>query len=214
MLTHANMMSQMQAISIRLSCTDRVLSILPVWHIFERVFEVFTVASGVCIYYTSIRHLGDDFKNVEPTFMGSAPRLWENLHQRILRNVRDAHPMRQLLFHTAVFLSRQYKSSLSFLYDNRLKLQSSSRARWAFFAPFHALRWVLVMPFYGFFNVAVLEAVRLSAGGSLKATISGGGALPSEIDRFFNDIGIPVLEGYGMTETAPFISVRLQEKPV
>jgi long-chain acyl-CoA synthetase len=66
----------------------------------------------------------------------------------------------------------------------------------------------MVLPFYGFFNVAVLEPVRLSAGGSLKATISGGGALPVEIDRFFNYIGIPVLEGYGMTETSPVIAVR------
>jgi long-chain acyl-CoA synthetase len=64
------------------------------------------------------------------------------------------------------------------------------------------------LPWYGFFNAAVLERVRQSAGGSLNVTISGGGALPLHIDKFFNYVGIPVLEGYGMTETSPVISVR------
>lgn len=214
MLTHSNMMSQVKGIPIDLNCTDRVLSILPVWHIFERVFEMFTITCGVCTYYSSVRHLADDLKNVEPTFMGSAPRLWESLYQKILNKVSDSHPMRQLLFHTAYFLSRQYKNSQYFLSGCDLKLEPFSKLKLVLLAPFHALRWLAVLPFYGFFNVAVLEPVRLSAGGSLKATVSGGGALPSEIDRFFNFIGIPVLEGYGMTETAPVIAVRRQENLV
>ena len=214
MLTHENMMSQVKVISVELSCTDRVLSILPIWHIFERVFEVFTIACGVCTYYSSIRYLAEDLKNVEPTFMGSAPRLWESLYQRIRKRVSEAHPMRRLLFHTAYFLSRQYNNSIYFLTGKQLQLKPQSVLKRVLLSPFHALRWLIVVPFYGFFNVAVLEPVRLSAGGSLKATISGGGALPVEIDRFFNYIGIPVLEGYGMTETSPVIAVRLEENIV
>ena len=214
MLSHGNIMSQMKVIPIKLNCTDRVLSILPVWHSFERVFEVYTISCGVCTYYTSIRTLADDLKNVEPTFMGSAPRLWESLHQRILKRVKEAHPMRRLLFHTAYFLSKQYKSSLYFMFDRKLKTEKESSLLRIVQLPFHALRWLLVTPFYGFFNVAVLEPIRLSAGGSLKATVSGGGALPKEIDRFFNYIGIPVLEGYGMTETSPVIAVRTEDQLV
>lgn len=214
MLTHENMMSQIRSIPVELSCTDRVLSILPIWHIFERVFEIFTISCGVCTYYSSVRHLGNDLKNVEPTFMGSAPRLWESLYQKIRKNVRQAHPMRQFLFHTAYFLSRQYRNSSYFLSGKRLYLEPPSTLKRILLTPFHALRWILVLPIYGFFNVAVLEPVRLSAGGSLKATISGGGALPVEIDRFFNYIGIPVLEGYGMTETSPVIAVRLEDNIV
>lgn len=211
MLTHKNIMSQMKVIPIELTCTDRVLSILPVWHIFERVFEVYSIACGVCTYYSSIKTLAEDLKNVEPTFMGSAPRLWENLYQRILKRVNESHPMRQLLFHTAYFLSKQYKSSLFFLFDKKLKLEPEPIVKRILLSPFHALRWMIVTPFYGFFNVAVLEPVRLSAGGSLKGTVSGGGALPFDIDQFFNYIGIPVLEGYGMTETSPVIAVRSEK---
>jgi long-chain acyl-CoA synthetase len=214
MLTHENMISQIRAIPIELTLTDRVLSILPVWHIFERVFEMYTIACGVCTYYSNVRHLADDLKNVEPTFMGSAPRLWENLHQKILQRVRDSHPMRRFLFHTAYFLSRQYNNSVYFLFGRELRLKPASTSKRIFLSPFHFLRWLIVLPLYGFFNVAVLEPVRLSAGGSLKATLSGGGALPAEIDRFFNYVGIPVLEGYGMTETSPVIAVRLEDNIV
>jgi len=63
-------------------------------------------------------------------------------------------------------------------------------------------------------DALVLTKIRAATGGRLRATISGGGALPLHIDEFFNDIGIPVLEGYGMTETSPIISVRLPENAV
>jgi long-chain acyl-CoA synthetase len=195
MLTHANMMSQMKVIPINLDCTDRVLSILPIWHIFERVFEVYTISSGVCTYYTGIRTLADDLKNVEPTFMGSAPRLWESLHEKILKRISQAHPMRRALFRIAYFLSKQYMDSVYFMTGNNLKMKPQSTVKRILLTPFQMLRWLLVLPWYGFFNAAVLEPIRLSAGGSLKATVSGGGALPVEIDKFFNYIGIPVLEG-------------------
>jgi len=208
MLTHANMMSQMKVIPISLDSTDRVLSILPVWHIFERVFEVYTISCGVCTYYTNIRTLAEDLKNVEPTFMGSAPRLWENLHQRILKKISEAHPVRRALFHIAYFLGKHYKDSIYHIRGNDLRLEAKPVWKQVLVLPLHLLRWLIVVPWYGFFNAAVLEPIRLSAGGSLKATVSGGGALPLEIDKFFNNIGIPVLEGYGMTETSPVLAVR------
>ncbi len=208
MLTHANMISQIERIPGYHSCTDRVLSVLPIWHIFERVMEMYTISFGACTYYSSIRNLGEDMRNVEPTFMASAPRLWEKLHERILKNIRESHPVRRALFHIAYFLSRHYKESIYFMSNMNLKLRPQPQWKRALLYPLHALRWLLVLPWYGFFNAAVLERIRLGAGGSLKATISGGGALPIDIDRFFNNVGIPVLEGYGMTETSPVIAVR------
>lgn len=208
MLTHANMMHQVETVPVPVGCTDRVLSILPVWHIFERVFEMLAIGCGGCTYYSSIRTLGEDLKNVEPTFMGSAPRLWENLHHRILKNVRKAHPVRRGLFQIAYFLGRHYQDSAFFLRGRRLETRPLPVWKRAVLSVGHGARWLVLLPWYGFFNAAVLEQVRLAAGGSLKATVSGGGALPIEIDRFFNHIGIPVLEGYGLTESSPVIAVR------
>jgi long-chain acyl-CoA synthetase len=208
MLTHANIISQLETIPVPVTCTDRILSILPVWHIFERVFEMLAISRGACTYYSSVRTLSEDLQNVEPTFMGSAPRLWENLHDRILKTVRASHPVRRALFHTAYFLARHYQDSVFFLRGRILKLRPVPPWKTALFSLGHALRWLLLLPAYGFFNAAVLERIRQAVGGSLKATVSGGGALPIEIDRFFNHIGIPVLEGYGMTESAPVLAVR------
>lgn len=208
MLTHANMMSQIRNLPGVYNCNDRVLSVLPIWHVFERVIEMYTIAFGGCTYYSSVITLGDDMRNVEPTFMASAPRLWEKLHERIMKNIKASHPVRQILFHIAYFLARNFKSSEYFITNKNLQMKSLPFWKRALFLPFHVLRWLIVLPWYGFFNAAVLERIRLGAGGSLKLTISGGGALPIHIDRFFNNVGIPVLEGYGLTETSPVLSVR------
>jgi long-chain acyl-CoA synthetase len=208
MLSHANMVSQIRNLPGIHNCTDRVLSVLPIWHIFERVMEMYTMSFGGCTFYSSILCLGEDMRNVEPTFMASAPRLWEKLHERIIKNIKASHPVRQILFHIAYFLSRQYKESEYFITNKKLKMKYQPWWKTVLLYPFHIIRWTIVMPWYGFFNAAVLERIRLGAGGSLKTTISGGGALPLHIDKFFNYVGIPVLEGYGMTETSPVISVR------
>ena len=214
MLTHANMISQIKNLPGQHNCSDRIISVLPIWHIFERVMEMYTISFGGCTYYSSILNLGEDMRNVEPTFMASAPRLWEKMHERILKNIKSSHPVRQVLFHIAYFLSRQYTVSQYFITNKNLKMKPQPLWKRILFMPFHLIRWTIVLPWYGFFNAAVLERIRLGAGGSLKATISGGGALPIHIDRFFNFVGIPVLEGYGMTETSPVISVRSDENLV
>ena len=208
MLTHANMVSQIANLPGRHNSNDRNLSVLPIWHVFERVIEMYAISFGACTYYSGVLTLAEDMQNVEPTIMASAPRLWEKVHERILKGVKASHPVRQVLFHMAYFLARQYKDSIYFLTDTKIKLRPLPWWQRAILTPFHVLRWLLVLPWYGFFNAAVLERIRLTAGGSLVATISGGGALPQHIDRFFNYVGIPVLEGYGMTETSPVISVR------
>lgn len=214
MLTHANIMSQIRNIPGHHNCNDRAISILPIWHIFERVIEMYTISFGGCTFYSSILTLGDDMRNVEPTFMASAPRIWEKLYERILKNVKSSHWMRQILFHIAYFLARQYKGSLYFITNTNLQMRRQSIWERILLMPFYVIRWVIVLPWYGFFNAAVLERIRLGAGGGLKVTISGGGALPYHVDKFFNNVGIPVLEGYGMTETTPVISVREKLKLV
>lgn len=214
MLTHANVMSQIRTLPAQHTCTDRVLSVLPVWHIFERIMEMYSISCGACTYYSGIRTLAGDMQNVEPTFMASAPRLWETLHQRILQTIDRSHPMRRLLFRIAYGLARAYRGSLDYLRNRNLQTRPQSVRQRALFSVGHALRWLGVLPWYGFFNVAVLERVRRSVGGSLNMTISGGGALPVEIDRFFNTIGIPILEGYGLTETSPVLAVRVPSHPV
>lgn len=214
MLKHSNVMFIMDRIPMDLGVNDRLLSILPVWHIFERVLEMYTISRGAATYYTNIRKLGEDLRNVQPTFMGSAPRLWENLYLKILDNVQASHPMRRFLFHTAYGLAEIYKNSLFFMRDRKLHLHKPNKLLFAVGWVMHFIRFVLISPLYGFFNISVLERIRQSVGACLKASISGGGALPPHVDKFFNYVGISVLEGYGMTETSAVISARTKENLV
>lgn len=214
MLTHANMMYQIEAVPIAIGPTDRILSILPVWHIFERVFNVLAIACGAATHYSSPRSLVEDLKTVRPTFMGSAPRLWESLHQRILKGVDAAPPIRRRLFHLAHATGRRFRDSAFYLRGWSLQLEPETRFQRCVRTPLHAIRWLGLLPLFLLFDRLVFKQIRLAIGGCLKATVSGGGALPETIDRFFNTIGIPVLEGYGLTETAPVLAVRTMEKRV
>jgi len=208
MLTHANMVSQVKNLPFPLEPDDRLLSILPVWHSYERIFQMIAISNGCCTYFTSLRTLADDLKTVRPTIMASAPRLWENLYLRIMKNVRESHWIRRGLFHAAYFCSRMVKGSLFFLQGKKIDLVGRSPFYSVFLGILHTMRIALFCAPYVALNAVVLEKLRMIVGGSFKGTVSGGGALQPHVDEFFNYIGIPVQEGYGLTETAPVVAVR------
>ncbi len=214
MLTHDNMMSQVKYLPFVLAPGDRVLSILPVWHSYERVFEMVTVSRGACTYYTSLRTIGDDLRKVRPTWMASAPRLWEGLYNRILQNVAQAPPVRRSLFRAAYHCSREYKSALFFLTGRRLDVKGRTLFESLGLAVQSLLRILVYAVPAKLLDGIVLKKLRGVVGGEFKGTVSGGGALPPHVDEFFNYIGIPVLEGYGMTETSPVLAVRTWAKLV
>ncbi len=214
MLTHDNMLSQVRYLPFELYPDDRILSILPAWHSYERIFEMVTVSRGVCTYYTNIRTLSDDLRKVRPTWMASAPRLWEGVYNRILHNVKNAPLLRRALFAAAYHCSREFQRARFFLSGQLIDLHGR---RWGeslglMFASLGKLA-VYALP-YAVLDRLVLHKLRLVVGGEFHGTVSGGGALPPHVDEFFNYIGIPVLEGYGMTETSPVLAVRTWSKHI
>ena len=208
MLTHDNMLSQARYLPFDLTPGDRILSILPVWHSYERVFEMVTVSHGSCTYYTSLRAVGEDLRKARPTWMASAPRLWEGLYHRILQNVAQAPPLRRALFRAAYHCSREYQSAWFFLTGRLLDLHGRSMSQSLGLAASSLVKLLLYALPHKILDVLVLRKLRGVVGGEFRGTVSGGGALPPHIDEFFNFIGIPVLEGYGMTETSPVLAVR------
>ena len=214
MLTHDNMLSQARYLPFDLTPGDRILSILPVWHSYERVFEMVTVSHGSCTYYTSLRAIGEDLRKARPTWMASAPRLWEGLYNRILQNVSQASPLRRALFRAAYHCSREYQSAWFFLTGRRLDLHGRSRPQSLRLAASSLAKLLLYALPHKILDLLVLKKLRGVVGGEFRGTVSGGGALPPHIDEFFNFIGIPVFEGYGMTETSPVLAVRTWRKLV
>ncbi len=213
-LTHDNMLSQVRHLPFRLYPDDRVLSILPVWHSYERVFEMVAVSRGVCTYYTSVRTIADDLQKVRPTFLASAPRLWEGLYTRIVQKVRTGPVLARALFHAAYHCSREFQSAHFFLTGQLMDLHGRTWAESLRMAARSIAKIVLYALPYALLDAVVLKKLRALLGGEFRGTVSGGGALPPHVDEFFNYIGIPVLEGYGMTETSPVLAVRTFERRV
>lgn len=214
MLTHGNVISQIRNLPLGFTRQDVMLSILPVWHIFERAFEVISIASGAKTVYTNVKHLKSDLQAVRPTFMASAPRLWESIYNGIMARVAEGSPLRRGLFRLAVALNHTYRNALREIRGQNLCMNPKNfLERLASLASAILLAIITFVPAL-LLDSIVLTKIRAATGGRLRATISGGGALPLHIDEFFNDIGISVLEGYGMTETSPIISVRLPHNAV
>lgn len=208
MLTHKNIISQAKNIPIDFMQEDRILTILPIWHAFERAIHIKALKSGGCYYYSSRTRFAEDLKEVQPTFMASVPRLWDILYQKTLKRISRLHPMRRLLFTMAVFFSKHFRESSRFLMGKTWKGRPHNPVLWLILMVYHSVKWFLLLPHFGFFNAAVMESVRMGMGGCFKGSISGGGALSEDVDYFFNNVGVRVLEGYGLTETSPVLAVR------
>lgn len=213
-LTHAGMCSQIQNLPLDFHPGDRALSILPIWHSYERVFEMLALASGACTSYTSLRALGGDLKVVRPTIMASAPRLWENLYQKIFDNIRSASPLRRAIFHAAYASTRSVRRAERFFLGQQLDTTGRGALENLPLAITHALAWLVAIAPHRLLDLLVFVKLRAMVGGKFRGTISGGGALQPHVDEFLNFIGIPMLEGYGMTETSPVLAVRTWENLV
>ena len=208
-LTHSNMTSQVRNLPFDLGPGDRALTILPVWHSYERVFEMVAISMGVCTYYTNLRSIGEDLKTVRPTVMASAPRLWENLYQKLMARIDEAPPLRRGLFHAARFCTCHVKRAESYFRGQELATSGRPLFERGARAVAHFFRWIVLYVPYRILDRLVLAKLRAAVGcGEFRGTISGGGALQPHVDEFFNFIGIPVLEGYGLTESSPVLAVR------
>ncbi len=212
MLTHANMVSQVRTLKplVKLKLEDKALSILPIWHVFERVVEYLFISAGGQTFYTTIRTIVADLSDVQPTIMGSAPRLWEMVYQKMMAKIDKSPTVAKMLIKTSLFALSQVNQAKRFFNGTLRYLEKPTfmdRFNGFFVHAFCFLLWILPATLLSF----VPKKLRAVTGNQLRGTISGGGALPSHIDLFFNDIGIPVWEGYGMTETSPVISVRPPE---
>ncbi|EQA36158.1 AMP-binding enzyme [Leptospira inadai serovar Lyme str. 10] len=252
-LMHSNMMHQVLNVTpmLKINAEARLLSILPVWHVFERVVEYVCISIGATTYYTNVRDLRQDLATVKPTFMGSAPRLWENIYNGIYTRINDpgqTPAFRRALFKLAYFFSDKNNASTRFLSGNEVDYHGRNPVKSFFYGILMVIQYLLTGPFtlsiitaiaaytlaptsFGYLSFplyivsglalflnsvaldkVVLSKIRTATGGNLRASISGGGALPRHVDEFFNNIGINVLEGYGMTETSPVLSVRTFQK--
>ena len=215
MLTHHNYLFQVGCIPERIdvSTGDVWLSVLPVWHSFERVMQYIIVGSASTIAYS--KPIGqvmlEDFQAVRPVWMASVPRIWESIRAGVYRNVREqgGATLGLFLFFTAV--GGAHASLTNMMRGLMPRLRRRSRVVEVLIA---AIPFLLLYPLRALGDALVFRKIRARLGGRFVAGISGGGALPPAVDRFFQAANVLLLEGYGLTETAPVLAVRKQHGPV
>lgn len=186
MLSHKNIASNAMTCELRLPILkgrSKALSFLPVCHIYERMLQYLYVYTGTGIYFAeSLETISDNLKEVSPEVMSAVPRLLEKVYDKIIAKGADLTGIKKKLFFWAVELGLEWEpyGANGWWYEKKLGL-----ARKLIFS-----KWQ--------------EAL----GGNLLAIASGSAALQPRLARVFNAAGVPVMEGYGLTETSPVISVN------
>jgi long-chain acyl-CoA synthetase len=205
MLTHANLLHQIHTAGTVLQPRpgDRVLSILPSWHSYERTCEYFLLSQGCTQTYTNIRYLKQDLREHQPHYMVAVPRLWESIYEGAQKQFRDQSANNQKLVNFFFKISQDYLQAHRIVtgldIDRQFNPGSKLGAR---------LKSLVLKPLHQLGDKLVYQKVRSATGGQIKHIINGGGALPLHIDNFFDIVGVSILVGYGLTETAPITNVR------
>lgn len=204
-LSHGNLLHQMRSLACvaRPEAGDPVLSVLPIWHAYERSAEYFFFSCACSQTYTTIKQLKKDLPRVKPVVMVTVPRLWEAVQAGFEDVLKTFPASRQRLLRAALANSSAYglarRRSLDLMLEpqrkrDRLRATAEAARRW----PAHALASQLIWP-----------KLRLQlSGGQLRYPINGGGAIAPHVDAFFEAVGIELLVGYGLTETSPVVSCR------
>jgi len=191
MLSHGNLLFNFEAANqvVDFYETDVFLAFLPLSHIYGRIVdEVVALGKGAAVVFAEalIERLPANMVEVKPTVMGSVPRLYERVYARVQSAVEAGSPLKQRIFHWASGLGAQK-------YANHLADRPNSP--W--------LRAQLKVA-----DVLVFGKIRERTGGRVRYFVSGSAPLAREIGEFFYGMGMLVLEGYGLTETSPFVSIN------
>jgi long-chain acyl-CoA synthetase len=204
-LSQANLLHQLRnlGVAVQPHPGDRVLSVLPIWHAYERSAEYFLLSCGCRQSYTNLKQLRPDLQKLRPQYLISVPRLWEALLSGFEDALAAMPASRQLLLRSALANGRAYALARRIAQD--LSLQPEPPLRRLAAAAEAAGRWPLQRLAASLLWPKVRQQL---VGGSLRTAISGGGALASHVDGFFETIGIELLVGYGLTETSPVLTCR------
>ena len=206
MLSHGNLLHQINHLRsiLQPDLGDRVLSILPTWHVFGRVATYFLLSQGCVQIYTNIRRVKQDLKTYKPHYMASVPRLWESIYEGIQKQFRNQPSMRRLLINLFFGASHRYiraRRIVDGLDVTQLHASGGQRG-WA------QLQQWLWQPLHQLGDRIVYHNVREAMGGCFKQSVSGGGSLAMHLETFFEIVGVELLVGYGLTETSPVLTAR------
>ena len=187
MLSHSNVISNIEAsrILFPLVAGDKVLSFLPICHIFERMVYYTYMSLGVSIMFTGTDNLGGDngdLRTLKPNFFTTVPRLLEKVYEKIYNKGLELTGIKKFLFFWALRLTEDYTFQRKYSGIAKIKLSIADKLIFS--------KW------------------REALGGKVKGIVTGAAACPRKMAQVFSAAGIPIREGYGLTETSPVLTVN------
>ena len=185
---------------------EKWLSVLPVWHSFERIIQyLFISLSHTIVYSKPIgKIMLTDIQRENPDYMGSVPRIWETVKAGVYQNVRSMSKVKKALFNFFLSVGKHYSNAEKKVLGSTAHTKSGSvmSDRVLGFFPY-----ILLKPFNLLGQKLVFSQVKNKLGKNFKFGISGGGSMGKDVEEFFAAVGIKLLNGYGMTETGPVIGI-------
>ncbi len=212
MLTHGNFLFEVEAAQsvLQLKVNEKVLSILPTWHSYERAFEYFIFSQGCTQIYTNLRTIKKDLKEHKPDYMVAVPRLWESIYEGVQKQFREQPASKQKLVNFFLKTSQKYITAKRVVQGLNVENLSPSLGD-----KFRAM--LVVFGLWGIHQLGhklVYQKVREATGGNFKYIVSGGGSIAEHLEDFYEIVGIEILGGYGLTETSPITHVRRPDRNI
>lgn len=214
MLTHDNYISQLSCISTFLPSKpgESWLTILPVWHVFERLIQYVAVYFGNCLAYS--KPIGQillaDMAVIKPHWMCGVPRLWAQLAKGVRKAMEKKGGIALKLFKFFLMIGKHYANSKDKVLGHVCRITKRNRVLDCLCG---IIPMILLWPLHKLGDILVFSKLREKFGGRLNIAISGGGALQKENEDFYRAVGLNLLEGYGLSETAPVVSFRYYKEP-
>lgn len=212
MLSHGNLMHQVENLSVVVQPRpgDKVLTILPTWHSYERACEYFLLSQACTLVYTNPRFIKQDLQQEQPHYLVAVPRIWETVYEGIQRQLKEKSPLMQRLIHTLMAASEGYV--LAGRIAGNQSILHYGVSPWVRVGA--RLQQGLLWPVHRLADALIYRKVRQALGPNFQQAISGGGSLPAYLDLFYEVVGISILNGYGLTETSPVLCARRPDNNV
>jgi long-chain acyl-CoA synthetase len=209
MLCHRNFIHQLNQLPeiVEFKPGQRWLSVLPVWHSFERILQYLILSQASTIAYSKPigKILLTDLQRVNPSFMGSVPRIWETVKAGVYQSIKAQGKAKQRLFDVFVGIATARAKYRDMFHGHLATFRRRSRI-------VDLLRSLLPLavltPLWHLGDMLAFRQIKAKLGSNFIAGVSGGGSLSEPVDTFFKAIGVSLLDGYGLTESAPVVAVR------
>lgn len=185
-----------------------VITVLQPWHAYERQMQLMYLSKGCHLHYSSVLHLRGDLPEVRPVVMATVPELWVKLYKGVFLKIDGRPPLQRRLARWLVARALTSARARRVLEGREPEVRPRGPVRRGLVLAWARVAAATLRPFHALADRLVFREVRAGLGGQLRFPCVGGGPLPDAVDEFFDAAGMPLLEGYGMTEAIVVMSMR------